>query len=282
MTIQIAPLSPIGAEILGLDLGDDLSVEVFEALRQTILEHGMVLLRDQSLSDEAQLALGRRFGPLEDLARSPDGDVENMIVISNVDADGRVLADAHDDMRSIAINEQWHTDSSFREIPASYSIFKAVVVPPEGGATCFASLQAGWEALDRQTQRDLEGRRAVHDYREAFRRTGSKAAYEGMGAQLVCAQPLVRRHPETGKRGLYVSGHAVRVEGMEMSEGRALIEKLLASCTEEGRVYRHQWQPADVMIWDNRSMLHHAEGFDERYPRVMHHVRVAGTEAVVS
>jgi alpha-ketoglutarate-dependent taurine dioxygenase len=282
MTFQVAPLSPVGAEVLGLDLGEDLSDEVFEALRQSILEHGMVLLRDQAFSDEAQVALGRRFGPLEVLARSPDGEVDNMIVISNVDADGRVLADSDENMRSIAINERWHTDSSFREIPASYSIFKAVVVPPEGGATRFASLQAGWEALAPQIRHDLEGLRAVHDYREAFRRAGSKAAYEGMGAQLECAQPLVRRHPETGKRGLFVSGHAVRVEGMEISEGRALIEKLLAICTEGGRVYRHQWQPGDVMIWDNRSMLHQAEGFDERYPRVMHHVRVAGSEPVVS
>jgi len=282
MSFEVIPLSPLGAELRGLDLGSGLSEPDFQALRAAILERGLVLLRDQSLGDEDQIALGRRFGPLEVLSRSPDGDVDHMIVISNVDADGRVFRDSDENMRSIAINEQWHTDSSFRETPATYSIFKAMVVPPEGGATEFVSLQSGWNALDAETQRELEGLRAVHDYREAFRRAGSKAAYEGMGSELEFAQPMIRRHPETGKRGLFVSGHAVRVEGMEPAAGRALIEKLLSVCTDEAGVYRHQWKPADVMIWDNRSMLHRAQGFDERHPRVMHHVRVAGTEPVVS
>jgi alpha-ketoglutarate-dependent taurine dioxygenase len=282
MSFEAAPLDPIGAELRGLDLGAGLSDDGFEVLRAAILDQGLVLLRDQSLSDEDQIALGRRFGPLEGLSRSPAGEFDNMIVISNLDADGRVYADAHENMRSIAINEQWHTDSSFREMPATYSIFKAIVVPPEGGSTCFASLQAGWEALDSKAQLALEGKRARHDYRAAFRRAGSKAAYEGMGTQLEGVHPMVRRHSETGKRGLYISGHVVGVEGMEVSEGRTLNGKLLAICTQEGRVYRHQWQPRDVMIWDNRSVLHRAEGFDERHPRVMHHVRVAGTEPVVS
>ncbi len=282
MTFQVAPLDPLGAEIEGLDLGTGLSDDDFEALRAAILEYGLVLLRDQSFSDEQQVALGHRFGPLENLSRSPGGAVENMIVLSNLAPDGTVFADAHENMRSIAINEQWHTDSSFRENPATYSIFKTVVVPPQGGATCFASLRGGWQRLDAETRRALDGRRAVHDYREAFRRVGSNSGHKEMLAGFEFAQPLVRRHPETGKLGLYVSGHAVRVEGMELEEGRALIEKLLAVCTEEAHVYRHQWKPAEVMIWDNRSMLHRAEGFDERYPRVMHHVRVAGTEPVVS
>ena len=278
MTFELARLHPIGAEIRGLHLGAGVSDPDFEALRKNIVEHGLVLLREQSLGDEAQVALGRRFGPLEGLARSPEGEVDPLIVISNVDAEGKILPDAHESMRSIAINEQWHTDSSFRETPASYSIFRATVVPPEGGATCFASLQAGWDALDPPTRRRLRGLGALHDYRAAFRRAGSKAAYEGMGAQLECVHPLVRRHPETGRIGLYVSGHAVSVEGMDASEGRALIEKLIGVCTEEGRVYRHQWRPGDVMIWDNRSVLHRAEGFDQRHARVMHHVRVSGSE----
>ena len=117
---------------------------------------------------------------------------------------------------------------------------------------------------------------------EAYRRAGAGAAFEGMGSALERWQPLVRRHPETGARALFVTGHAFEVEGMDAREGRALVEALVGVCTEEERVYRHRWCPGDVLIWDNRSVLHRAQGFDERHRRVMHHVRVAGTQRVAS
>ena len=134
MTLQVIPLDPIGAEIRGLALGAGLSKEDFALLRGALLEHGLVLLRDQSLGDEEQVALGQRFGPLESISLGPnDPNIRALIKISNLGAEGRVHRDASETMRSIAINEQWHTDSSFRETPATYSIFRAVVVPPEGG-----------------------------------------------------------------------------------------------------------------------------------------------------
>jgi alpha-ketoglutarate-dependent 2,4-dichlorophenoxyacetate dioxygenase len=185
-------------------------------------------------------------------------------------------------MRSITINEQWHTDSSFRETPAAFSIFAAVEIPPEGGETWYASLRRGWEALDSETRDALEGLRAKHDYREAYRRAGAGEAFEGMGSALEHWHPLIRRHPETGARALFVTGHAFEVEGMQVAEGRALVESLVAFCTEEERVYRHRWRPGDVLIWDNRSMLHRAQGFEERHRRVMHHVRVAGAAPVAT
>ena len=282
MTFRVRPLVPIGVEIEGLTLGDDLPNEDFEALRRSVLEHEVVLLREQSLSGDEQLALGRRFGPLEGISVGAGRPFQELIVIANVDDEGRIRPDDSEAMRSIAINEQWHTDSSFRETPATFSIFAAVEIPPEGGETWYASLRRGWEDLDSQARDALEGLRAKHDYREAYRRAGAGAAFEGMGSALEHWHPLVRRHPETGARALYVTRHAFEVEGMGATEGRALIEKLVAFCTEEDRVYRHRWCPGDVLIWDNRSVLHRAQGFEERHRRVMHHVRVAGTEKVAS
>ena len=282
MTFRVRPLDPIGVEIEGLALGGDFPDEDFEVLRRCVLDHGVALLREQSLSGDEQLAIGRRFGPLEGISTGPGSPLQELIVIANVDDDGRIRPDDSEAMRSITINEQWHTDSSFRETPATFSIFAAVEIPPEGGETWYASLRRGWEALDPQTRDSLEGLRAKHDYREAYRRAGAGAVFEGMGSALEHWHPLVRRHPETGARALFVTGHAFEVEGMDAAEGRALIEKLVAFCTDEERVYRHRWCPGDVLIWDNRSMLHRAQGFEERHRRVMHHVRVAGTGKVVS
>lgn len=273
-SIRVGALDPIGAEVSGLDLDAGLSDAGFAALRAALLEHGVLVLCGQSLRAEQQVALGRRFGPIEGhefIGSSPHPD---LIVISNVGKNGEVLPRTSTQMRSIAINEQWHTDSSFRPTPASVSIFSARVVPPEGGDTLYASLRLGWQELDPVRRLDVAGLRAVHDYAKAYRREGGHWP-PGLNLDPV-SHPMVRAHPETGDPGLYVSRHAFRVEGMPDAEGRALIEALVGWCTREGRVYRHRWSPGDVVLWDNRQMLHRAQGFDETHARTMHHVRVAG------
>lgn len=275
--IRVRPLDPIGAELSGVDLGEGTSDTTFGELRAALLAHGLVVLRDQTLDAEQQIALGRRFGPLEGQEfNAEDSPVRDLLVITNVLPDGRVAAAASGMMRSISINETWHTDSSFREVPASVSIFRAVTVPPKGGDTFFASLRLGWLELDPAERSKLAGLRAVHDYASSYDRAGGRLPDEARRLMDPVSHPMLRVHPETGETALYVSGHAVGVEGMDPSEGRALVEKLVAWCTREGRVHRHRWREGDLVLWDNRCMLHRAEGFDEGHPRVMHHVRVAG------
>jgi alpha-ketoglutarate-dependent taurine dioxygenase len=278
---ETTSLGAIGVEIRGLDLRQPIRGDVWEALRETVLHEGLVLLRGQPLETDAQVEIGERFGALEQLDVNAEDADPALAVLSNVDPDGNTRPEDDPLMKLISINEGWHTDSSFREVPAAFSVFTCVVAPPEGGDTFFASLRRAWLELpeaEREALRPLDG---VHDYAAAYRARGNvSGAAVGFDDPAV-VHPLVRRHPETGETVLYVSEHVNRIVGRPEAEGGALIERLLAHATAPERVYRHHWSVGDVLIWDNRSMLHRAQGFDARHARVMHHVRVAGTERVI-
>ena len=281
LPFETRPLGAIGVEIEGLDLRSEIADDAFAMLRRTIVEEGLVLFRGQPLEPEAQIALGKRFGPIEQLVVGDEDEEPSMVRISNVDEEGRVRPNDSHFMRLITINEGWHTDSSFREIPASFSVFSCVVAPEEGGDTMWASLQRPFEALDDATRRRLVGRSGIHDYAAAYRARGNdEGGIVGFDSDPL-RHPLVRAHPETGQPGLYLTEHMSEIEGLSKEEGAALCAKLLARVTAGDNTYRHHWSVGDVAIWDNRSMLHRAQGFDERYPRVMHHVRVAGSEPPV-
>jgi alpha-ketoglutarate-dependent taurine dioxygenase len=280
---SVRALAPIGVEVRGIDLGPRLDDATFGRLRGLLLAHGIVVVREQKLEPAEQVALGRRFGPIEGQEYSLGSANPDVIMLSNVDGDGRVVPRDHTMMKTIAINEQWHTDSSFREVPASVSIFAAVVVPPEGGDTFYASMRRGWLELPEERRTALRGLRAVHDYGQAYRNTGGAGLPAAISNGLPpIVHPLVRLHPETGEESLYVSGHVYGVEGRDPAAGRGLVQDLVAWCTRPERVYRHRWQLGDVLLWDNRCMLHRAQGFDEAHARVMRHVRVAGSGPVVA
>ena len=282
MQFETKALGPIGVEIVDVTLRADLPDTVFEGLRSLVVDVGLVLFRNAALDPSEHIALGKRFGPLENLDPARDGGASGMVVIGNVDGEGRVLPNDNPFMKLIAINEGWHTDSSFRAIPASFSLFSAVVVPERGGDTFYASLTRGWESLPEDERTRLYELRAVHDYATAYRARGSTTGnIVGFDSEPV-THPLVRRHPESGRAGLYVSEHVSHVEGLPSAESDALLAKLLAAATHPDNIYRHRWEPGDFMIWDNRSMLHRAQGFDGKQARVMHHVRVAGSEAPIA
>lgn len=282
MRFETESLGPIGVEIRGLDLRGDVSEADFAWLRRTVTDEGLVLLRDQPMEAARHVALGERFGPPEKLDIKREGPDPSLAVIHNVDREGSAFADDDPLMEMLTINEGWHSDSAFREIPASFTLFAAVVVPDEGGDTLYACLQRAWDALDPEEQVKLYGLNGIHDYSAAFRQRGKEMA-RLVGFELpALTHPLVRRHPETGRVGLFVSEHMNGIEGMAKEEGKALVEKLVALVTSEDRVYRHRWQVGDLLIWDNRSTLHRAQGFDERYARVMHHVRVSGSEPPIA
>jgi len=278
MTRVTKSLGAFGVEIEGLDLCGAIGDADLAWLRETIVDEGFVLLRDQPIGVDAQVALGQRFGPIEQLDSKATDEEPTMVVIGNVASDGTVLPSDNHYMMLITINEGWHTDSSFREIPASFSIFSCVVAPEEGGDTFYANQRVAWETLDPSLRERLRGLEGVHDYNAAYRRRGNEIGGI-VGFDTECLRhPLVRAHPESGRTSLYVSEHIASIEGLPESESRALLNELLAHATAPARVYRHHWRVGDLAIWDNRTMLHKAQGFDERYARVMHHVRVAGFE----
>lgn len=282
MSFEVQPLAPIGAEIRGLRLSDGIAADDLVRLRAIVVEAGVVVLRGQHLDAEQHVALGRRFGEPERGAFNVDTPDPDLILLTNRGSDGRILPRDDVRMRLVAINEGWHTDSSFRPIPASFSLFAAVVVPPVGGDTFFASLRLGWESLSSGEQTAVRGLVGIHDYAAAFRRFGSTIDGDPVFELPVVRHPLVRRHPENGTTSLYTSEHVMGIEGMGDAEARAVLDGLLAATIAPERVYRHVFREGDLVIWDNRSMLHRAQGFDERHARVMHHVRIAGTEAVVA
>ena len=281
-TLETVSLGPLGVEITGIDLRDELTEDDLAALRRTVSEEGLVLIREQPLSPPAQVALGRRFGTLEALS-TDGGEIDTKtIAIANVDEDGAILGDDSAMLRLLSINEGWHTDSSFRDVPASFSLFSAVTVPKRGGDTFFASQHLGWDALSSDEQAALYGLRGIHDYPAAYRSRGFEMSDVTNFEMPRQVHPIARRHPETGRTGLYMTEHMSGIEGLSDHDGSSLLAKLLGACTHPERIYRHHWSVGDLIIWDNRSMLHRAQGFEPGFPRVMRHVRVAGNEPTIA
>ena len=282
MSLESKPLGPLGVEVLDLDLREAISDVDWQALRELVMREGLVVFREQPMDAGLQIELGRRFGELENTTLEEGPMDESKVLLANVDDAGMIREDDDVMMQLVAINEGWHTDSSFREIPASFSLFSGVTIPEQGGDTFFASLHLGWDALPKEEQTALFGLRGLHDYNQAYaiREVDMTGVFGGSAP--AGSHPIVRRHPETGRTGLFVSEHLFAIEGMPEEEAKALIRRLLGFCVDPSRVYRHRWSVGDILIWDNRSMLHRAQGFDSRYPRVMRHVRVAGSEAAIA
>ena len=227
MGFEVRPLAPIGAEIRGLELARGLGDADFEALRRTIVEQGVVVLHDQHLPPAEHVALGRRFGEPERGAFNEDTPDPELILLTNRGRDGRILPADDVRMRLVQINEGWHTDSSFRPIPATFSLFAAVVVPPVGGDTFFASLRLAWEALSPNEQASVRGLVGLHDYKKAFLRFGSTVPGNPIFDLPVVKHPLVRRHPESGETTLYTSEHVMGIEGLRDEEAQPILERLL-------------------------------------------------------
>jgi taurine dioxygenase len=154
-------------------------------------------------------------------------------------------------------------------------------VPDEGGDTFYLSLERAWWALSPAERAPLYGLHAVHDYERAYAVRGVDLGDFFGDSPPVATHPLVLRHPESGRTVLFVSEHVFGIEGMAEAEARPLLDRLMAVCTDPDNVYRHRWSVGDLLIWDNRSTLHRAQGFDPRHPRVMRHVRVAGFETPI-
>jgi alpha-ketoglutarate-dependent 2,4-dichlorophenoxyacetate dioxygenase len=281
MSLTTRKLHPrFGAEIVDVDVRhvDDTA---FREIVAHFEEHSVLLFRGQSLTDEEQIAFSRRFGPLETTIRSIATQVAtptHVANLSNVDADGRLIPAG--DKRNLynAGNQMWHTDSSFKKVPAHASLLSAREIPPTGGETQFASMRVGYAELPVDRQRLLEGKVAIHSFVYSRGLIDGGLMPPDHAAQVPpVRQALVRANPVNGRKAFYVGSHACEIVGMPTAAARALLRELRETATRPDVVYTHRWRVGDLVMWDNRCMLHRGRPWDEsRYRRVMHRTTVAG------
>jgi taurine dioxygenase len=275
--IRIEPLSArIGAQVLGVELSRPLDDDSFAAIRAAFHRHMLLRFPDQRIDEEQQVAFSRRFGELQvhvlDQYRHPQHP--EVYVLSNVDrATGRTLGQ-HPDKGTLT----WHSDLSFQRRPALATILYGIETPSIGGETQFADMAAAYDALDESMKRRLAGLRAIHDLDHSRRRMGEPPMSEAQRQQAPPVDhPVVRTHPDTGRRALYVSGHVSHIVGLAPQDSAALIDELMAHATQPRFVFSYRWTPRDVLMWDNRSTIHRATAYDtagER--RVIHRTVVLG------
>src|SRR6188474_528149 len=274
MGLRTSRLHPLfGVEIHDLDV-KQVDDATFPALVDAFNDHSVLLFRGQSLTDDEQIAFSRRFGPLEVTIRSINSQARTLPEIANlanVDAEDRLIPAG--DQRNLfnAGNQMWHSDSSFKRVPALASLLAAREVPPEGGETEFASMRVAYERLPESTQHFLEGKVAIHSFVYSRGLVDDGLMPPDHAAQVPpVPQALVRANPRHGRKAFYVGSHACEIVGMPTAEARALLHDLRERATQPELVYTHRWRPGDLVMWDNRCVLHRGRPWDESaHRRVM-------------
>src|SRR5271155_1486736 len=257
--MDVAPLGPgFGAELRGLTLVDVAADDAaYQAVRAAFEEHSILVFRGQDVTDDAQTAFSRRFGPLEVTPAATQGAGTNLVILSTIDKDGKVVqADHRLTLRNKA-NQLWHSDSTFKSVPALASVLSGRIMPAQGGETEYVSTRLAWDRLPAATPQPPPPMVAWHGYSHSR----GKIAANIVGAAERAALPpqcwrMVWRNPVNGRNALYVASHAYAVEGMETKAGEKLIEDLTEFATAPGTTYEHKWHPGDVVMWDNRATMH--------------------------
>jgi alpha-ketoglutarate-dependent taurine dioxygenase len=273
----------IGAEVRAVDFRCPLDEATRRRIHELWMEHLVLVFPDQRISDEQHIEFGRNFGALEihpSVAHRSSRNVE-IYRVSNVDEAGRLIPPKETAWQYINLSWLWHTDSSFREVPSKGSILHGLEVTNAGGHTLFANMYAAYDDLGADMKRRIEGKWAIHDHDHVLGLSPELAKKQDRGkydALPPVRHPLVQLHPVTRRRCLLLSPHTMAaVEGMAQSEGRALLDELIAHAIQDKYVYRHVWVQDDVIMWDNRCTMHSVEPFDNAaVRRVMHRVTLVG------
>lgn len=292
--VHISPVyDDFVAEATGFFVAEGLSDDIFQQLKTALDTYAVLVLPNQPVTEAQQLEFARRFGPLETSVGASvyNADaprrLENSELsdISNLDDKGSILSEG-DVRRLINIsNRLWHTDSSFKRIPSSVSMLAAQEIPPVGGATEFADMRAAWDALPEERRKPLESLIAEHDYFHSRSLTGfdlSTVPQAWRDRQPPVPQVLVRTHPASRRKSLYLASHIKTIFGMAEEDAQALLDELMAFATRPQFVYRHRWRTHDIVIWDNRCTMHRGTEFDERYRRSMRRATVQDAAPTVA
>ena len=267
--LQLKPLvGSIGfaAQASGIALSH-VSTEHAKAIEQAMDRYAVLVWRDQPLTEEQQLALGRNFGPLDlglkKARKNPDRHGNDAIIdISNVNPEGGLYERGHAKIVSNLANQLWHSDSSFQKPTAKYSMLSAVVVPDRGGETEFADLRAAYDFLSDDLKKEIQNLSAEHFAWHTRLWLGDTVSEAQRGMFPPVEWPPVRTHPGSGRKTLFVGVHCTRIPQMTLAEGRVLLADLLEHATQREFVYRHRWQPGDLVMWDNRCVVHRGRRFD--------------------
>ena len=278
MNLSVTPVQGrFVAEVVGVDLSRPVDDERFARIHDAFLEHSILVFRGQDLSNEQHIAFSRRFGELEIhtakhwlLPEFPE-----ILVLSNRGEEGtRPIVNG---------GAYWHSDITYKAKPPLGSLLYALEVPPEGGDTLFADMYAAYESLDDETRAHIEGLEAIHRYGDRYRmmaevdRDRPPLTPEQLAEVPDVVHPVVRTHPETGRRALFVNeGFTIGIVGLPEAEGKALLDALFDHSVQPARVYRHRWQAGDLVMWDNRCTMHCATDYDLRHVRAMHRTTIQG------
>jgi alpha-ketoglutarate-dependent 2,4-dichlorophenoxyacetate dioxygenase len=287
ITRQVGPC--FAAEVDGIDLSRTLSDDEVAAIHAGMDAYAVLVFHDQKLDDEQQLAFTRSLGPIEHAIgtslRAPDEYrlPTTFADVSNLDKDNQVFR--RDDRRRLfAIgNRLWHSDSSFKPVPAKYSLLRAVSVPSRGGNTEFAYMPGAYDALDDDTKREIEDLVCEHSQIFSRQQLGFTDFTDEERARFApVRQRLVRTHPGTGRKSLYLSSHAGSIIGWPVPEARAFLRDLVEHATQRQLVYAHRWRVGDLVMWDNRQTMHRARPFPAHEPRDMRRTTLMGEAPTVA
>lgn len=270
--------APLGAEVLGLHLGRPLADHDFARIHRAHLDHHVLVFRDQRITPAQQVAFSRRFGPLQKhvLYQFALPDEPEVLVVSNIRENGKPigLGDA---------GSFWHSDLSYKEKPSLGSLLHAQELPSEGGDTLFANMHLAWDTLPAHLKSAVAGLRAEHTYLARYAELQARSPWRpNLTPQQVAEvkpvhHPVVRTHPETGRKALFVSEHfTTRIVGLPDDESAELLQALFAHSVRPEHIYVHRWAPHDLVFWDNRSVIHLAGGTPDHLRRKLYRTTIEG------
>ena len=280
--MDIVPLGQgFAAELRGVTLGDIAADDAaYAGARAAFEQHSVLVFRDQQVTDEGQLVFSRRFGSPEVTKVGSLGTGSHFVILSTIGPDGKVVPPDHRYALRNKANQLWHTDSSFKRVPALTSVLSARIIPARGGETEFVSTRLAFERLDPALRKRLENSFAWHDYAHS---RGQIAADLASPEERAALPPqcwrMVWKNPANGRSALYLASHAYAVEGMEATAGKKLIDELMAAATAPGTSYGHAWKSGDVVMWDNRATMHRGRPWPAHEARLMVRTTISATEA---
>ena len=294
MSLSIRPIDPVSRPFFagvasGLDITQPLTREQAAEIEKGMDQFGVLVFHNQRFTDETQMAFSRNFGALEVATTHTVRDTEKARLgthindISNLDNDSNVLA--RDDRRRLFSlgTRLWHSDSSFKDVPAKYSLLSARVIPSKGGDTEFADMRAGYDALDDQTKAECENLVCEHSQLFSREQIGFSNFTDDERRRFApVKQRLVRRHPSTGRKSLFLASHAGTIVGWPVPEARMLLRELVEHATQRQFVYAHEWKVFDLVMWDNRATMHRGRRYDPAEARDMHRTTVGGTRSTMA
>ena len=289
MAITVKPRHPaLGAEIRGVDMSKPVDAETIRQVHDAWMKHLVVVFPDQKVSDQQHVAFTRHFGEPEIFHQTSlnlrSDRVKEIFLVSNVDGENRVMKPSEPSQKQLSSARQWHTDSSYRPMPSVGSLLHGIEISRTGGITQFINMYEVYEALPETLRREVEGRSARHDFGMLHRITGAPppTAME-QAAMPAVWHPMVRRHPVSGRKSLYISSiYNDAVEGLDAAAAQGLIEELSEFAAQPQFMYRHVWEPHDVLMWDNRCTVHAVTPHDPAERRVMHRTTIVGNEPVIA